>query len=463
MSKNGVSTDDTLFDKVPVPVVRISFNGQNPLLVEANIACLTLTDGGVSKLYGRDVHDIWESPANRHLVEKIEKAHAKNKAYKETLWHTFVSDGKRRYVTFDYVPSKKDEVLIFINDLTETYHQLEQVSSLNEHVTALFERAATGMLEGLPDKLADCNEAICRLTGYEKQELLLMTVDQLVHPDDYPSLAKLLKVVIDNPYQVYPWLGRAYRKDGSIYWADVSITGIVSEQGGFKYYLASISDATQREQGQAKLRESLMDTVKAVSATAEIHDRYTAGHMERVAIMSREIGKQLNFSLEDLLGLSLGATIHDIGKVGIPASILSKPGRLSKAEFNLIQDHSTLGRRIIKNIDFPWPIANMIVEHHERLDGSGYPEGLRSDEISTEAQIIAVADVFEALVSHRPYRPGFELETAKDILLSEKGKLDPQLIECLLDLVSDGQIDLIQLSKAPQHLHKSGDQFTSPN
>lgn len=206
-----------------------------------------------------------------------------------------------------------------------------------------------------------------------------------------------------------------------------------------------------------------MDTVKAVAATAEIHDRYTAGHMERVAIMSRGIGKQLNFSHESLLGLSLGATIHDIGKIGIPASILSKPGRLSKAEFNLIKDHSTLGRRIIKDIDFPWPIANMIVEHHERLDGSGYPEGLRSDEISTEAQIIAVADVFEALVSHRPYRPGFELETAKDILLSEKGKLNPQLIECILDMVSDGQIDFMQLSKAPQHLHQLGDQSKRPN
>lgn len=191
-------------------------------------------------------------PPNRHLVEKIEKAHAKNEALKETLWHTFVSDGKRRYVTFDYVPSNRDEVLIFISDLTETYQQLEQVSSLSEHVTALFERAATGMLEGLPDKLAGCNEAICRLTGYEKQELLSMTVEQLVHPEDYPSLAKLLEVVIDNPYQVYPWPGRAFRKDGSIYWADVSITGIVNEQGSFKYYLASISDATQREQGQAK-------------------------------------------------------------------------------------------------------------------------------------------------------------------------------------------------------------------
>jgi PAS domain S-box-containing protein len=462
MKRSHVKTEDSLFDKVPVPVVRIAFDGEHAALIDANAACHLLTKGGISNLYNRDIHDIWHAPANRHLTDNIEKAHASQTALKETLWHTFVSDAQRRYVTFHYVPFQGKEVLIFINDLTESYQQLERVSGLSEHVTALFERAATGMLEGLPDKLADCNEALCRMTGYEKQELLSLTAEQLVHPDDFPSLAHLLEVVVKSPYEVYSWLGRARRKDGSQYWADVSITGIVNEQGEFNYYLASINDATQREQGQAKLRQSLMDTVRAVSATAEIHDRYTAGHMDRVAIMSREMGKQLNFSLDNLLGLSLGATIHDIGKVGIPASILSKPGKLSKAEFTLIKDHPALGKRIIEGIDFPWPIAKMIGDHHERLDGSGYPAGLRGDEISIEARIVSVADVFEALVSHRPYRPGFELATAKDILYSERGKLDPELVECLLDLVNSGQIDPSAMRKLPRHLQFSEENPSAP-
>lgn len=457
MGNRHTSTDDTLFDKVPVPVVRICFEGNRAVLTDANAACHLLTNGGVSNLYNRDIHEIWHAPANRHLPENIEKARSSHTALKETLWHTFVSDSLRRYVTFHFVPYQDNEVLVFISDLTETYQKLEQASSLSEHVTALFERAATGMLEGLPDKLADCNESLCRLTGYEKNELLLLTAEQLVHGDDFPSLANLLEVVMENPYQVYSWLGRARRKDGSYFWADASITGIVNEQGEFNYYLASISDATKREQGQAKLRQSLMDTVRAVSATAEIHDRYTAGHMDRVATMSREIGKQLSFSNEELLGLSLGATIHDIGKVGIPASILSKPGKLSNAEFALIQDHPILGQRIIEEIEFPWPIDKMIGDHHERLDGSGYPARLRGDEISMEARIVAVADVFEALVSHRPYRPGFELETAKGILLSEKGKLDPQLVDCLLDLVNDGKLDPRQLPKPSEIFHSIGD------
>jgi PAS domain S-box-containing protein len=460
MDHRFINSDESLFDKIPVPVIRVRSDGNGLRLIDANAACHLLTGGKVSDLYNRDIHEIWQAPDSRHLAENIARVHASHTAFQETVWHTFVSDGQRRYVTLHYVPFHDKEVLVFVSDLTETWQKLEQVSSLSEHVTALFERASTGMLEGLPDKLADCNEALCRMTGFDKQELLAMPLEQLIHPEDYPVLTDVLKVVIENPYQVYTWLGRAKRKDGSYYWVDGSITGIVNDKGEFNYFLASINDATEREQGQQKLRKSLMDTVRAVSATAEIHDRYTAGHMDRVASMSREMGRELGFSTEELLGLSLGATIHDIGKVGIPASILSKPGKLSKAEFNLIQDHPLLGKQIIEDIDFPWPIDKMIGDHHERLDGSGYPAGLREDDISMEAKIVAVADVFEALVSHRPYRPGFELAKAIDILESEKGKLDPQLVECLLDLVNDGRIDPTASPDSHKRLHEIGDKLS---
>jgi len=173
-------------------------------------------------------------------------------------------------------------------------------------------------------------------------------------------------------------------------------------------------DQLQQEQvlGVQRLKSALIRTIGAVALTVEKRDPYTAGHQRRVAELSVAIGRELKLSEDRLEGLRLGATIHDIGKISVPAEILNRPGKLMPLEFEFIKSHPQVGYEIIKDVTFPWPVTDMVLQHHERLDGSGYPRGLKTEQIILEARIIAVADVFEAMASHRPYRPALEMDKA---------------------------------------------------
>jgi len=161
-----------------------------------------------------------------------------------------------------------------------------------------------------------------------------------------------------------------------------------------------------------RLSEAMEQTVEAMAALVEQRDPYTAGHQRRVAALAEAIGRRMGLDENRLKGLHLGGVVHDIGKISVPMEILNRPGRLSQLEFAIIQGHAEAGYEILKGIDFPWPVAEMVRQHHERLDGSGYPRGLKADEILLESRILAVADVVEAMYSHRPYRPGLGIDTA---------------------------------------------------
>lgn len=161
-----------------------------------------------------------------------------------------------------------------------------------------------------------------------------------------------------------------------------------------------------------QLQNSLEDTVRAIAGIVEMRDPYTAGHQVRVADLAAAIAVQMGLPDEQVHAIHLAGVVHDLGKIQIPSEILSKPGKISDIEFNLIKTHSQAGYDILKGIQFPWPIAQMVLQHHERLDGTGYPQGLRGDAILLEARILAVADVVEAMYSHRPYRPGLGLDAA---------------------------------------------------
>jgi PAS domain S-box-containing protein len=167
-----------------------------------------------------------------------------------------------------------------------------------------------------------------------------------------------------------------------------------------------------RHESQAALRKGLEDTVLAIAATAEMRDPYTSGHERRVAELSVAIGREMGLPEQAIDGLRFGAMIHDLGKMKIPAEILVKPTRLSPIEYELVKGHAQAGYETLKGISFPWPVARMVREHHERMDGSGYPQGLQGDAILPEARILAIADTVEAMASHRPYRPGLGIDKA---------------------------------------------------
>lgn len=193
-----------------------------------------------------------------------------------------------------------------------------------------------------------------------------------------------------------------------------------------------------REQQQA-LERSLEGTIRTVAMAVEVRDPYTAGHQRRVAELSTAIATHLGLDEERINGVRLGAMIHDIGKIGVPGEILTKPSRLSQIEYNMVQDHTSIGYNILKEVDFPWPVAEIAYQHHERIDGSGYPRKLKGENILLEARIIAVADVIESMASHRPYRAALGLTAAISEIEEHRGtRYDPQVVDACLAVISNG-------------------------
>ncbi|MBU4355688.1 MAG: PAS domain S-box protein [Proteobacteria bacterium] len=212
--------------------------------------------------------------------------------------------------------------------------------------------------------------------------------------------------------------------------------------GGVSFGIWSLRTDGERQRAEAevqhsleKLKKALDGTVLAVANTVEMRDPYTAGHQRQVAQLATAIAQEMGFSEERVEGMRVLGCLHDIGKIAIPAEILSKPGRLSYMEFSLIKDHPRVGYEIIKDIDFPFPLAEGILQHHERLNGSGYPQGISGPDIILEARILGVADVVEAIASHRPYRRSLGIDQALEEISRKRGILyDPEVVDICLKL-----------------------------
>ena len=205
------------------------------------------------------------------------------------------------------------------------------------------------------------------------------------------------------------------------------------------YGIVNLRNRIERRRSAERLYKGLEDAIQAIASTVEMRDPYTAGHQRRVAQLAEAIAIKLGLAQERIHGIRLASTVHDVGKVGVPSEILSKPGELTPIEFNLIKLHPGIGYEILKDIEFPWPIAQMVHSHHERQDGSGYPNGLKGEEISLDTCIIAVADVVEAMSSYRPYRPGLGMQAALDEIVSNRGVLyDAQVVDACHQVMDAG-------------------------
>jgi len=192
------------------------------------------------------------------------------------------------------------------------------------------------------------------------------------------------------------------------------------------------------EERTAELQKTLSGTIYALTMTVEMRDPYTSGHQQRVSDLASAIAKEMGFPADKIVGIHIAGMLHDIGKIAIPAEILSKPGRLSKTEFDLIKEHSQVGYDILKSIKFPWPVAQIVLQHHERINGFGYPNGLLGREMLIEAKIMGVADVVEAMASHRPYRPALGIDKALEEISINKGKIyDAEAVNACLKVFKD--------------------------
>ena len=224
-------------------------------------------------------------------------------------------------------------------------------------------------------------------------------------------------------------------------------SGAAGARNGVQGRVLVLRDITPRKRAEAELLQSITElrstfrqTVHALASMAEKRDPYTAGHQQRVAKLACAIGRALSWSEDDLEGLEMSGILHDVGKVYVPAEILAKPARLSHMEMGIMKTHPEVGFEILHEVNFPWPVARTVLEHHERLDGSGYPGGLRGQDICFEARILAVADVVEAMSSHRPYRAALGMRLALDEIRAGRGRLyDAGAVDVCLELLQDGR------------------------
>jgi PAS domain S-box-containing protein/putative nucleotidyltransferase with HDIG domain len=225
---------------------------------------------------------------------------------------------------------------------------------------------------------------------------------------------------------------------------------IKNEGGSISGMVLAFTDITPRKRAEEELKKSwkqqklaMEGTVQAIAFTIETRDPYTAGHQRRVTKLACLIGEKMRLSTDKIEGLRMSGELHDIGKIQVPAEILSKPGKLSEAEYTIIKTHAQVGHDILKTIEFPWPVAKIVLQHHERMDGSGYPQGLKGERILLEARILAVADVIEAMATHRPYRPALSIEEALKEISSNKGKLyDTRVVNACLKVFKEKEFNL---------------------
>jgi PAS domain S-box-containing protein/putative nucleotidyltransferase with HDIG domain len=289
-----------------------------------------------------------------------------------------------------------------------------------------------------------CNRAFEEFWGKRREEVIGKDVYEMGPKEVADKYAEMDQELFERPgRQIYEWQVRA--ADGSqkeVVFHKASFLDAAGKVGGL---IGVILDITDRKRAEEALKESLARTTEVQYATIEAlamvtaaRDPYTAGHQRRVTQLACAVARELGLPADRVAGLRVMGLLHDLGKITIPIEILSKPGKLSDAEFGLIKSHAQAGYEIVKEIRFPWPVAEAILQHHERMDGSGYPAGLTAEEITPEAKILAVADVVEAMASHRPYRSALGIEKALEEVSRNRSILyDPEVVDVCVKLFTD--------------------------
>jgi PAS domain S-box-containing protein/putative nucleotidyltransferase with HDIG domain len=327
-------------------------------------------------------------------------------------------------------------------DITARVRAEEELRESEERYRSIVENSHSGVaLVGDDFRFIYVNNELCRILGRPQEEIRGHDFREFLDDESRDLVTAYYrrrqageKVPVRYEFNVVALHGKIRR-------VEISATVIRDTQGRVKT-IAQILDITERVQAEeglkqsfARLQRALEGTIHALAATAEMRDPYTAGHQRQVADLICAIAEEMGLPADEIEGIRMAGLVHDIGKMSVPAEILSKPSELSKTEMDLIKAHPQVGYDILKEIDFPWAVAKIVLQHHERMDGSGYPQGLKGDEILLEARILAVADVVEAMASHRPYRPALGIEMALEEVSKNKGSLyDPDVVDACLEL-----------------------------
>ncbi len=297
----------------------------------------------------------------------------------------------------------------------------------------IFENIYDGIVvTDLEGNIMSWNPAAERMFGFYKDEVF------------HKTIGLLATKVINGTLSDGRWTGEIdfTRRDGTEGVCETTVIPLRDEQDNITAVFGVCRDITERKRSEEQLQrsydqlqETLIATVNTLASTIEMRDPHTAGHQRRVSLLTCAIADEMGLTEDQFDGLRMAGLIHDLGKINVPAEILSKPGRINEIEFSIIRDHPQICYDILKTIELPWPVAQIVLQHHERMDGSGYPHGLQGDEIMLEARILAVADVVEAMASDRPYRPALGIKHALEEITKNRGTLyDPVVVDTCIKL-----------------------------
>jgi len=325
-------------------------------------------------------------------------------------------------------------------ELADRKRAEEAVRKSEENYRLLFESAGQGILISKGETLQLANAALAEISGYPREIITTRPFTSFIHPHDRAMVLDrhLRRLKGETPETDYQF--RIVASNGTEKWLQIN-SRIISWDGG-PASLSFITDVTERKRAEEELQRTLESLRKAFGTTVQVmvsavesRDPYTAGHQIRSADLARAIATEMGLPQEKIDGIRMAGSIHDIGKLSIPSEILSKPTKLTDIEFSLIKEHSRQGYEILKDVESPWPLAEIVYQHHERMDGSGYPRNLKGDDILMDARIMAVADVVESMASHRPYRPGLGIDIALEEIEKNRGTLyDADAVDACLRL-----------------------------
>jgi len=395
-------------------------------------------------------HQIYVNPRDRdRFIREI----TERGIVKDFIAQVYRKDGSKIWVRENarVVKDENGNILYFegfATDITELVDAQEALKEKEKLYQTIVERVHDGIFILKGTSFIFVNDRALEISEYSKDELYRTNAYDLLHPDDRMKVYEMGMHRLRGEKVPDIDSARIITKSKKVKYLEFSVSLITV--GGERAVLGAVRDITERKIQERKLRESyekiykiLNQTVTSLASTVDFKDNYTGKHQKRVTMLAMKIAEKLGLEEDKKKALQFASAMHDIGKLGIPTDILIKPSKLTDKEFEFIKLHPKIGSQIAKQIDFPWPVAEIIYQHHERLDGSGYPRGLTGNQILEEARILAVADVVEAMCSPRPYRPAFDINTALEEIEKNKGKLyDPEVVDACISLFKNEEFYL---------------------
>jgi PAS domain S-box-containing protein len=424
---------------IPVPTYTWQRIGEGLVLVDYNDAAVAITQGRIANFVGKKDSEMYQSRPD--ILEDLSRCFAERTSIYREMLYEYMSTGETKHLAVSYAFVPPDLVLVHTEDITESKRLEQSLKESEERYRTLFENSIEAAFTvDIAGSVTSGNKALEELTGCPLEEILGASYKKFVVPEDvdhvFKEYNKLFRTGKPIRNLVYEMVGR----DGKRRLIE-GYVNLISEGTRIVGLQGTLRDITERKKAAEQLERSFIDLAETVSRAMGSRDPYTAVHQRRVAELARLVGEKIGLDKHRLQGLYIGGLLHDIGKISAPETILTKSGKLTDEEWSLIRVHTKRGHEILQGTNLPWPVADMALHHHERLDGSGYPCRISGDELSLEVRILGVCDVVEAMSSHRPYRPARSSAEVWEELVSSRGtKYDASIVDVMFQIIESGEL-----------------------